>query len=277
MTRKVYFDTNVFDHIYKRIGVSESDLSSLYSAVKTGKISVLLSIANLEETVSALASCPNLAKEELRLIIDLTDGQKLLKETPELLSDDIKSYARAGLSSQPFTVDTELQEKLLRTLQNPNRAEFLGIVEAIKKQKDEFNVDMREVRKKVLYLYKKGKFRTPHLSFDDFWETFADEFAERLAKHIGVLDTCKKRSIKGLLEVRSVRLCVGANLSLSYAQIFEKCAPDRGDPKDMHHAILASAADTFVTCDGKLAKRLSRISIEDFEVMDLNGLIKLIC
>ena len=167
-------------------------------------------------------------------------------------------------------------------MQNPNeqdRAEFLGIVEAIKKQKEVFNADMREVREKVLSLNKKGELRAPHLDFYGFWEAFADEFAERLAKHIGVLYTCQKRGINGLLEVRSVRLCVGANLSLVYAQIFEKCAPDKGDPKDMHHAILASAADTFVTCDGKLAKRLSRIpieGIEDFEVMDLNGLMKLI-
>ena len=79
MTRNVYFDTNVFDHIYKRIGVSETDLLALKSAVKTGKIFVLLSIVNLEETLSALEPYPNLATEELRLILDLTDGQKLLR------------------------------------------------------------------------------------------------------------------------------------------------------------------------------------------------------
>ena len=77
MIKNVYLDTNVFDHMYKKVGVSESDLLALDYVVKTGKIFILLSIVNLEEALCALQSCPELAMAELQLILGLTDRRRL--------------------------------------------------------------------------------------------------------------------------------------------------------------------------------------------------------
>jgi hypothetical protein len=41
----------------------------------------------------------------------------------------------------------------------------------------------------------------------------------------------------------------------------------------MKHAVLASAADIFVTHDGDLANLMKRIPIENFEVCDLQDLL----
>ncbi len=87
MKKTVYFDTNVFDHIHKGIGVTEADRLALRSAVKTGRISLVLSFLNLEEVLSSMESSPSQANAELQLILDLADWQRLVKPPNMLLGD----------------------------------------------------------------------------------------------------------------------------------------------------------------------------------------------
>lgn len=274
MTKTAYFDTNVFDHIHKRIGVTESDLTRLRSLIRAGKLSVLLSILNLEETVPLLNSSPELAIAELKLILCLTDWQRLLKPPNLLLSDDIKSYARGEVPCQPFIEDSVSQLNL-RAFLNPSQqgiTELLEVVKVTQKQKEDFKARMTEAREGVLFQAKKLKdLRT---NFDNYWARLSDSFAEGLAEHEGVLDECKKRGILGLLEIKSVRLWVGACLSLTYAQTFEGRTPKIGDSRDIMHVILASAADIFVTHDEDFAKVLVRIPIKGFDVVNLRGLLE---
>lgn len=274
MTKTAYFDTNVFDHIHKRIGVTESDLTKLRSLIMSGRLSVLLSILNLEETVSLLNSYPELAIAELQLILCLTDWQKLLKPPNLLLSDDIKSYARGEVPCQPFIEDSVIQLNLHRLL-NPSQqdiTELLEVMRVTQKQKEDFKARMREARESVLFQAKKLKgLRT---NFDNYWARLSDKFAEGLAEHEGVLNECKKRGIIGLLEIKSVKLWAGASLSLTYAQTFEGRAPKMGDSRDIMHVVLASAAHLFVTHDEGLAKSLVRIPIQGFDVVDLRGLLE---
>lgn len=274
MTKTAYFDMNVFDHIHKRIGVTESDLTRLRSLIRAGKLSVLLSILNLEETVPLLNSSPELAIAELKLILCLTDWQKLLKPPNLLLSDDIKSYARGEVPCQPFIEDSVIQLNL-RAFLNPSQqgiTELLEVVKVTQKQKEDFKARMTEAREGVLFQAKKLKdLRT---NFDNYWARLSDSFAEGLAEHEGVLDECKKRGILGLLEIKSVRLWAGASLSLTYGQTFEGRTPKIGDSRDIMHVILASAADIFVTHDEDFAKVLVRIPIKGFDVVNLRGLLE---
>lgn len=277
MTKTVYFDTNVFDHIHKKIGVTDADLLTLRSAVKASKLSILLSILNIEETVSVLKSNLALAIAELQLILELADWSKLVKPPDQLLRNDMSCYARGRAPSEPFVVDSVIQLGL-RALQIPSQQDIFELLDAtreIRKQKEEFMAGMREARKKVLAHVKELKGRRPN--FDEYWERLAEKFAEGLAEHESLLETCSKRGIKGLLDVRSMRLYVGASLSLAYAETFEGRTPKIGDSRDLQHAVLAAAADMFVTQDENFAKLLARIPIEGFQVMNLHALLKQSC
>jgi len=234
-------------------------------------------LTNLEEVLSALRSRPGLAIGELRLILDLADKQRLLKPVHLLVGDDIKSYVVTGTPSSPFITDPAIQS-LVRSLQRSSDqdiAELLSVVEATEKQKEHFSAGMRAIRKKILP--EARKLRGRHPSFKDYWKRLAATFAEGFAAHVGVLGACKKRGINGLLELRSLRLAVGMNLSLAYAQTFEGRTPKTGDSRDIHHSVLASAADKFVVHDKEFRRLLSRVPIEDFEVTGLNDLIREIC
>src|SRR5215218_5094468 len=151
MSKTVYFDTNVFDHIHKQIGVSEDDLLALRAAVKTGKIAILLSILNLEETLSILESSPSLPVTELQLILELTDGQNLLKPPELLLPDDIHGYAKGETLVSPFLVNSRIQTdiKALLIPNQQNMTKLLAVVRETQKQKEDFRTAMREAQDKA--------------------------------------------------------------------------------------------------------------------------------
>lgn len=270
----VYFDTNVFDHIHKRLGVADSDLSALYSAVKAGKISILLSVLNLEEILAALDSCPDLAMAELRLILDLADWQRFVKPTNMLLSDDISCYARADGLTQPFVTDPILESNL-QTLVTASPKDIAGLWASIKeetrKQKEGFRNGMRATQQKILPRLKQLQGRNPN--FNEYWKIGAEKLAEAFADRVGVVESCRKRGLADLLEIRSVRMCAGVSLSLIYAQDFEGRTPKIDDSRDLQHAVLATAADIFVTHDRKFATLVDRIQIDDFQVVNLDRLL----
>jgi hypothetical protein len=99
-------------------------------------------------------------------------------------------------------------------------------------------------------------------------------FARDLIEEVGVLGKYEDRYINNLLEVRSIKLYIGWIVSYIYGQTFEKRKPNRGDSRDMKHAVLASAADIFVTHDGNLTEIMKRIPIENFEVCSLHELLE---
>jgi hypothetical protein len=111
--------------------------------------------------------------------------------------------------------------------------------------------------------------------FDVYWAEQAGALAAALADRagVGVLREVQARGIDGLLELRPVRMAVGVNLILFYTQLVENRAPDIGDSRDVHHAICASVAETFVTNDTRLAGRLRRIPDLPVEIIDLPALL----
>src|SRR3990172_3700096 len=96
MIKTVYFDTNIFDHIHTgKSGVTEADRHALRSAIKAGRISIILSIWNIEEVLAAPESSPDIAVAEFQLMKELTSWRQrgLIKHPEQLLGDDIHCYA----------------------------------------------------------------------------------------------------------------------------------------------------------------------------------------
>lgn len=249
--------------------------------MENGRISILLSVLNLEEALCALQQSHTQAIEELRLILELAEKGHLVKPPSMFLADVIRCYAQGDSLLEPFiTLDPVIQSNL-QALVNPDQKDIddlWRIVKETQKQKEDFVAAMRQANSKVLprakEFVRKCQGRPPE--WQDYWVRLAERFAEGFAERQGLLDTCRDRGIKGLLEVRSVRMAVGASLSLAFAETFEKRTPNMGDSRDMQHAVLATAADGFVTHDRGLARLLARIPIGRFQVLDLRALLQAI-
>ena len=96
--KEVYFDTNVYTHVYNRSGgVTDPDVARLFAAIKAYEIRILTSPQVIEETVSAILSSPKEAIGRLRLINKLAERKRMIKPQtdfvqPSALTPKAKSY-----------------------------------------------------------------------------------------------------------------------------------------------------------------------------------------
>lgn len=265
MAKIVYFDTNVFDR------VTDTAKQALRAAIDKGKISIPLSLINFEEVFCALEFYPEQAEKKFNIISEISKNQKVLKFPEDILFEDIRSFINSGVSTSPF-YRASFQKINIAELTNPkNRGEFQKIINKIKQEKTNFKLENIKSRGEVLIKANKLDFIP---TFEQYLDSLKYDFTRGLIEEVGVLKKYKYKNINALLEFRSIKLCIGWIVSYIYGQTFGKPKPDRGDSRDMKHAVLASASDIFVTHDGDLAELMKRIPIENFEVCDLHQLLE---
>ena len=110
--------------------------------------------------------------------------------------------------------------------------------------------------------------------FAQYWREIAPAPVEAYADKVGVWRKCRDEvGMDKLLSTPSIGMMVGANASMIYAVVVEGRAARRGDSRDQQHALMASAADVFVTDDGPLRHILQRVPLIAPAVVDLDGLL----
>ena len=272
----VYFDTNVFDHLERRLnGVTEWDLYRIRKAVQHGCIRVVVGYLNIEETLFIVSSQPKRVEARVKLIFELGDKELVIRSCKDALDNDFRSYANNQPIQSPFESLTPQLESDLWSFAAP-------IVKSDMRKLKRVIYKTSQIKKEHLDFMKQARKRTKLLApsyaieghpFDDFWRNNSGWLAEGLAKRRRVLGKVKKRGLPGLLKLKSVALAVGANLSLIYSHHFEGRNPMSGDSRDILHAIAASSADIFVTNDKRLEAVLARIPVGGFQVMNLRSFL----
>ena len=187
---KIYFDTNVFDHISKGIGVSRADIDILHSAVSKRRINIVLSYLNLEEVLAQLEENGDQAQAQLRLILRLTDMRHFVKPAGQLLAEDIRSYAENKPLTERFILAGGALRARIRSLayakQNSNQ--LLPLIKETEQDKEKFRNDMQEAGNIVspaakLFL-KSTKGKRP--GWQDYWNMLAASFAVGFANAASV-------------------------------------------------------------------------------------------
>lgn len=271
----VYFDTNVFDHLEQLNGVTAWELFRIRRAVKHGYIRVVTSYLNVEETIFIVPSQPKRAQARVKLIFELGDKSLAVPCAREILDNDFRSYAEGQPISSPFELLTSWMESELWSLAAPIlRSDIRKLKHVIDKtsQIKEEHQDFMTQAKKEMKLLVPSTIEGAY-PFDDYWKSNSVWLVEGLAKRRKVLGKVRRRGLPGLLKLKSVALAVGANLSLIYSHHFEGRVPRSGDSRDVLHAIAAGRADVFVTNDKNLAAILTRIPVEEFQVMNLKAFL----
>jgi hypothetical protein len=189
------------------------------------------------------------------------------------MAEAIRAYAEGLPTPSPYLLPGDEQRgRIMEMLTSvaDGKDEYtrlvLEVVAAVRAMKAGFKVQTEDATRQA----RAGIATLPPTERTAPWATFrrdADHWALALAAHEGLADACRARGVDGLLGVRAVGLTVGALQSMVYALSVEGRAPRIGDGYDLWHALLASAADVFVTQDGELKRRLNRIPIADFSVV----------
>ncbi len=264
----VYFDTNIFDHLHKGIRVTPDDVQFLKQHVSDGRLSILASIVNLEEVLTMASRDRDLAVKELQLIEGLVDCNRIIKPFHKLIAEDITAYAQGTTLPSPLVEFPRAARETLESLHNSDTADMQKFSREVQEQIDEFRAGMKQAVNEIRAVANQIP-RKERPTFERYWQDLSASFAESYAEGAGQLPACRERGIDGLLQLRSVRLLVGANLSLTYAETFEERQPQQGDSRDMQHALTASAVRIFVTHDTQFARLLQRVPVSDFSVVTL--------
>lgn len=267
--RCAYFDTTIYDHIVK----TDKEAKALRADLARHKVVANLSIVNVEELLGDWDTNRQQAISRLQVARDLVGFDSILKQPSDLLKEAIEAYATDAPPPSPMLLRHERRHlrSLLHKVANGNtRLDpiLAKIVADVRREKEAFKATMTQKRAQVLdELTQKYEPRAiAQIPFEEFWND-ATLWAEAFADHFGLGDACRERGLEGLLQARTVRLCVGAAKSLVYSQVAKGRQPDLGDWHDGWHAILASVADVFVTRDKRLAEVLARVPGNDCRVI----------
>jgi hypothetical protein len=267
-----YLDTNLFDHLYKKIGCTAADIADLRKAVYGRDLSIPLGIHVLEELLLNQRASPQELVARVKLTLSIASIRRMVKPCDQLIADDIRSYAAAGEADRPL-VNVQIQNAITQ-----------GIAELIESDGEEFSEEiadaLQETRRRKerfvngmnITLQELASLTAPapaNVGFAEYFDRSASAAAELLADRVGVLDACRDRGIAGLLEIRSVRALVGSALSFVYGQALAD-APASADPIDFVHLPSAAAtAELFVTNDNRLREVLARIPFDNLRPMNL--------
>jgi hypothetical protein len=275
-----YFDTNVFDNLLKKSGgVTDTDEQVLRRAIEDGRLVVLASILNVEETLAASHSRkPEIVLPQLRLISNLADWSRFVKPCDIMVTDDIRHFAWNGEADIPFLSEStarQLRSAVERVLNDTaDRGEIESLLDDVRGQKERFLAKIINLRTETM-----GKIRALEKTeqvpnFYDYFQSQVETVARDLAKRVGVESPCEARGIEALLKVRSVRITAGLGLSFIYRTAVEGKKPRIGISRDLQHASVASAADVFITHDRELGNLLQRVPMKGFKVATLGELLR---
>lgn len=270
----VYFDTNIYGHIYRlQNGITAADVAKLREAIENGTLRVFTSYPVIEETnTGRLANLDDVngCLETIRTIAIL---DPIIKHHPDLLEDDIVAYANNEAFPDKFQKALPGLRDIFWDHTAKNYAALDKAAVETKKMIADYSREMNDTFNKIRPQAKQIKKQGQQQSFEDYWKEMAPSWAEQVADRLGVLDKVKTHGVNGLLDVHSFRLLTTAQLSLSYANTYERTAFSKGNSRDMHHVACASAVPIFVTHDGQLTKVPARMPISGLEVLDLNSLL----
>jgi hypothetical protein len=263
-----YFDRNIFDQIDKKRDVTDEDIAVLRRAVSDGDIAILVSFETVQETTYARRDT---ALRGLRLISELSRPEFPIKPHTELVSDEIQSFATGKKPPMPFLNGRFSLNAVISDIEQSS-AEVVALVEDDKLNKAKLNTELEELIVAERDFIRQNRPRT----FEMYWEQRSPYLVEVFADRAGCLRQCQELGIHRLLELRAVRVSVGALLSLLYAVLIEGRRVRNGTSRDLQHAGPMSAADVIVTDDGELRRLLNRIPLDRLTVIDLPALVQLL-
>jgi hypothetical protein len=99
--QRVYFDTNVYDHI-ERGYVASADVDALRSAMSRGDLVAHLSIVDIEEFLGQWETNRSGAIKKLQIAQDIVGFDEMLKQPSDLLTDAIRAYAAGDAAPLPI-------------------------------------------------------------------------------------------------------------------------------------------------------------------------------
>src|SRR5438128_7752884 len=214
-----YLDTQVFDHIYKKIGCTGADIANLRKAIYGRELSIRLSLHTLEEILLARKISPQAFAAQIKLTLSLANSRALIKPCEQLLLDDIRAYAERGEADRPFLrgdMQNAVADGIAALIESDGEEledDFVAVLEQARQQKQKFFTTIERAQQEAA----SGPLPIA-TRFEQYFDATVSSALGSLAAQTGVGDACRERGLDGLLAVKSVQVPVGAALAFDHGQ-----------------------------------------------------------
>lgn len=272
----VYFDTNIYGHIYRyQHGITAREVKRLRNAIEADRLRIFTSFTVIEETNAARLSSLDEANGRLELIRTLTVQNQIIKHHSALIEDDIRAYANGEPTPTKFRPPYVGLGDVFWDHTAKHYKELDDVARDTISQVNAFAKDLDNSFKTLIkpLVEKERADKQAQQSFSEYWKKMSKPWVRAVAKKYGMLKECRARGINGLLRLHSLRISTIAQVSLTYANTYEREKFDRGNSRDMHHVGCASAVPIFVTHDKPLTKLLRRMPPPNLEVIDFQTML----
>lgn len=273
---ELYLDTNaICDLSERRKNVTDEDVAALEHAITTGKLEVSISTVVIDEILETAGNDPTKTRRLLGFIHHIGDPNRILKPPARMLREDLESH----LSEQALKPrHLKRSAKCARTIRTfletlPVDRETGALVTRFRQdQKDAFFRTMDGTRGETteeLEAIVGPKAGRSDTEFAPFFRAHGPELVKELAERFGLLTESNASKLERIFEVPSLRAYAGIAASWVYAHQLEGRRLQRSAGDDQKHAVLASAADRFITSDAELRRLLQRIPEFGFKTQSL--------
>ena len=270
-----YFDTQTFDHIYRKIGCTSADIANLRKAIYGHRLSIRLSIHTLEEILLGRKVSPQAFAAQIKLTLSLANSRTLVKPCAQLLLDDIRAYAVRGEADRPFLrgdIQNAVADGIAALIESDGEEledDFLAVLDQARQEKQYFSAALESARREAEAIS-----RPPSgwVDFEQYLDVAALPALEKLMEQAGVADLCRERGLNGLLKIKSVRTTLCSGLAPSYQQMTPGATANSAA---LHHPVCAAAAaETFVSETVADRDFLERLPVEGLNVTSLPEFLK---
>jgi len=269
-----YLDTNAFDHIYKKIGCTGTDIANLRKAIYGRQLSIRLSVHTLEEILLGRKVSPQALAAQIKLTLSLASSRTLVKSCDQLLLDDIRAYAAGGEADRPFLrgdMQNAVADGIAALIESDGEEledDFVAVLDQSRQEKQHFFAALEQARQEAEAISSPPSGWT---GFEQYFDAAALPALETLVERAGVANPCRARGLDGLLKIKSVWVSLGAVLALSYAQMTNNWV---ANSIMLHHGVSAAAvAETFVS-DTTIRELLTHVPIDGFNLTTLPEFLK---
>jgi hypothetical protein len=276
----VYFDTSVFDPDH---GVQEAQESIVLDALRSQRFRLIFDLDCYLEPLLAFRAIADdatpKAARQLQRMLKWCDLRRIVKLPQWLLAEAVLLYSGRGVRVKEFLdrgqLDPEIQTELKDwdSVRSPRSPFWQSIAHDAQGDRESYQKSITELLQE---LGPRDGFSQGATipTFTEFWNEHRERVTQTLVERVGqdvnqsdLWKLCTDRGIDGLLEIRCVRLAVGAIIALMYSHFYNagQQIPKvrQSDAADVRHVIAASAAETFVSNDSRLCNRLSGVPMND--------------
>ena len=286
----VYFDTNVFDPDY---GLREAQESLVLDALRSQRFRLIFDLDCFLEPLLAFRRATSdatlRAARQLERMLKWCDLRRTVIPAEWLLVQAVLSYSGRCARAEQFLNREQLDQQVERELKDwdsvrsPRSTFWQSIARDAQREREHYHDSFTQLLQELGPGDGFSQGGTIP-AFNKFWDEHKDRvartFVEGVSQDVNQSDLsrlCGDRGVE-LLDIRCVRLAVGATISLMYSHFYNEGLQiprvRQSDAADVRHIIAASTAEIFVSNDSRLCNRLSGVPMTDgFRVLQLDNFL----